>query len=404
MGNSVVDLGAAGSSTYLDMGDMSLNDAMGLTRDNPAYMQESGFSGPAYAEDQTRPADLTGPFLEEYAPVDGAYQRLDYYDMYQDFPEGRSGSDFGPSAPEIAMREGGIVGGLENLGRMSTAMIESLDRVVYGDGSGGKGRPTAPANIPMQHVGGILGGGTAFPVPQNALGGGLLPPPIQPEGMQDQNIHAGLSAQYGPLPPGRYASNIQKEMSPDSRYFNVPDRSQMQPLVGFNENNPYQMQPLGSSDANKQNLMLSQGLLGIPDATPLGQGTNLRSIFASRPSLFNQGGEVPVGGIMSVDLSKGADTTGPDTMQPIPQYPGIEGFDIYKDLAPEQFKRRPIDKQMFDKKRGFQFGQMVELRNEAVGGKLLKQAGIQAPVKQVLANLDPKVMEQVSTILGREVG
>jgi len=35
---------------------------------------------------------------------------------------------------------------------------------------------------------------------------------------------------------------------------------------------------------------------------------------------------------------------------------------------------------------------------------LLKQAGIQAPVKQVLANLDPKVMEQVSTILGREVG
>jgi hypothetical protein len=59
---------------------------------------------------------------------------------------------------------------------------------------------------------------------------------------------------------------------------------------------------------------------------------------------------------------------------------------------------------MFDKKRGFQFGQMVELRNEAVGGKLLKQAGIQAPVKQVLANLDPKVMEQVSTILGRNIG
>jgi len=214
----VVSLGAA-DPEYIDMGDMSLNDAMGLTRDNPAYMQESGFSGPAYAEDQTRPADLTGPFFEEYAPVDGEYKRLDYYDMYQDFPAGRSGRDFGPSAPEIAMQEGGAIEG-----------------------------------------------------------------------------------------------------------------------------------------------------------------------------------------IMSVDLSKGADTTGPDTMQPIPQYPGIEGFDIYKDLAPEQFKRRPMDKQMFDKKRGFQFGQMVELRNEAVGGKLLKQAGIQAPVKQVLANLDPKVMEQVSTILGREVG
>ncbi len=278
MGNSVVDLGAAGSLNYLDMGDMSLNDALGLTRDNPAYVQDSGFSGPSYAEDQTRPADLTGPFLEEYAPVDGAYQRLDYYDMYQDFPEGRSGSDFGPSAPEIAMQDGGIVGGLENLGRMSTAMIESLDRAVYGGGSGGRGRPAAP----VQQVG-FLGSGTgsdnlrfAFPVPQNALGGGLLPPPIQPGDMQDQNIHADLSAQYGPLPPGRYASNIQKEMSPDSPYFNVPDRSQMQPLVGFNENNPYQMQPLGSSNANNQNLMLSQG-------------TNMRSIFG-----FEDGGEVPV--------------------------------------------------------------------------------------------------------------
>jgi hypothetical protein len=218
-GGGVVSLGA-GDPGYIDMGDMSMNEGFGLSRDDPAYMQESGFSGPAYAEDQTRPADLSGPFFEEYNPVDGEYKRLEYYDMYQDFPEGRRGSDFGRSAPEIAMQDGG-----------------------------------SPA----------------------------------------------------------------------------------------------------------------------------------------------------VEGIMSVDLSKGADTTGPDTMQPIPQYPGIEGFDIYKDLAPEQFKRRPIDKQMFDKKRGFQFGQMVELRNEAVGGKLLKQAGIQAPVKQVLANLDPKVMEQVSTILGREV-
>jgi hypothetical protein len=104
----VVSLGAA-DPEYIDMGDMSLNDAMGLTRDNPAYMQESGFSGPAYAEDQTRPADLTGPFFEEYAPVDGEYKRLDYYDMYQDFPAGRSGRDFGPSAPEIAMQDGGEV-------------------------------------------------------------------------------------------------------------------------------------------------------------------------------------------------------------------------------------------------------------------------------------------------------
>jgi len=115
---------------------------------------------------------------------------------------------------------------------------------------------------------------------------------------------------------------------------------------------------------------------------------------------FDDGGAE---GIMSVDLSKGADTTGPDTMQPIPQYPGIEGFDIYKDLAPEQFKRRPVAKQNFDKKRGFQFGQMVELRDDAVGGKLLKQAGIMTPVDQVKQTVDPKVMDQMSRILGREV-
>ena len=124
------------------------------------------------------------------------------------------------------------------------------------------------------------------------------------------------------------------------------------------------------------------------------------SVIAN-PVGFDDGGSVE--GIMSVDLSKGADTTGPDTMRPIPQYPGIEGFDIYKDLAPEQFKRRPVAKQNFDKKRGFQFGQMVELRDDAVGGKLLKQAGIMTPVDQVKQTVDPKVMDQMSRILGREV-
>ena len=115
---------------------------------------------------------------------------------------------------------------------------------------------------------------------------------------------------------------------------------------------------------------------------------------------FDNGGDVPEG-IMSVDLGKEADKTGPDTMRPIPQYPGIEGFDIYTDLAPEQFPRRPITKQNFNKKRGFQFGQMVQ-RDEAVSGKLLKQAGIMTPVEVVKQNVDPRVMEQVSRIMGRD--
>jgi hypothetical protein len=191
-------------------------------------MQESGFSGPAYAEDQTRPADLSGPFFEEYNPVDGEYKRLERYDMYQDF------------APSVT-------------------------------------------------------------------------------GLRPEDLESGQA-------------------------------DEMLDIKGFRS-------------AKKRYLQ--------------------------------------EGGLAS--LGKTEDTTGPDTMQPIPQYPGIEGFDIYKDLAPEQFKRRPIDKQMFDKKRGFQFGQMVELRNEAVGGKLLKQAGIMMPVDQVKQTVDPKVMDQMSRILGRQV-
>jgi len=131
------------------------------------------------------------------------------------------------------------------------------------------------------------------------------------------------------------------------------------------------------------------------------EGRRREEFGPSEPQIaLDDGGAVE--GIMSVDLSKGADTTGPDTMRPTPPS-GLESFDIYKDLAPEQFKRRPVAKQNFDKKRGFQFGQMVELRDDAVGGKLLKQAGIMTPVDQVKQTVDQKVMDQMSRILGREV-
>ena len=131
------------------------------------------------------------------------------------------------------------------------------------------------------------------------------------------------------------------------------------------------------------------------------EGRRMEEFGPSEPQIaLDDGGAVE--GIMSVDLSKGADTTGPDTMRPTPPS-GLESFDIYTDLAPEQFKRRPMAKQNFDKKRGFQFGQMVELRDDAVGGKLLKQAGIMMPVDQVKQTVDPKVMDQMSRILGREV-
>ena len=133
---------------------------------------------------------------------------------------------------------GGLVGGLENLGTMSKKMIDNLNNVVYGGDSG--------ASVNYSDSG-------MSSAPQNALGGGLFQ---FDQPMLDQNIHSALTAQYGPLPPG------------------VPDMSQMQQL--------------GGSNANNQNLMLSQGVLGNPDATPLGQGTNMRSIFG-----FEDGGSVP---------------------------------------------------------------------------------------------------------------
>jgi len=134
--------------------------------------------------------------------------------------------------------------------------------------------------------------------------------------------------------------------------------------------------------------------------TPSSRGEDSYEAGVNLSIPFENGGDVPEG-IMSVDLGMEADKTGPDTMQPIPQYPGIEGFDIYKDLAPEQFDRRKIQDQRFNESRQFQKGQMVQ-RDEAVSGKLLKQAGIMTPVEVVKQNVDPKVMQQVSRIMGRD--
>jgi len=107
----------------------------------------------------------------------------------------------------------------------------------------------------------------------------------------------------------------------------------------------------------------------------------------------DESGKYPAFGIMA-SLGKDADRTSP--LQADPEYLGIEGFDIYRDLAPEQFKRRPLNKQNFDKKRGFQHGQMVRL--EAMDNKLMKMAGVSPQ------SLGPAAMNQMSDILGRKIG
>ena len=232
----VVSLGAADPG-YIDMSGMSMNEALGLSRDDPAYMQDSGFSGPAYAEDQTRPADLLGPFLEEYNPVDGEYKRLEYYDMYREFPEGRRGSDFGRSAPELYMQDGGeptreeagiasflydaVTGDIPsdkyNAMRTSGRMDDPMAQAIYGE------EPTFmerlvkeynyPANIPMQDEQGFAimdpetGGqkmmmATDFNLPEYMRTGRPRPDMPTYGELEDARAHALASAlmakDYGP--------------------------------------------------------------------------------------------------------------------------------------------------------------------------------------------------------------
>jgi hypothetical protein len=418
-GGGVVSLGA-GDPGYIDMGDMSMNEGFGLSRDDPAYMQESGFSGPAYAEDQTRPADLLGPFFEEYNPVDGEYKRLEYYDMYQDFapsvtglrPEDLESGQADEmldikgfrSAKKLYMQDGGEPTREEAFLQAEASKRESAiqllnslseDELVQQFGVEGYQRLLADAGI-FNFDGFQIQPQIDARVSETGSTQNLGPFDLartQQQGRGRLGFAANVEdfGTFGAGVTGGFSKG-EVEFPDELRRMGAPDKIK----YGSGKLDPQ------SYDAFYQFPRGGPRITGqyMPSETGEDQyGVNMGYTIP-----FEDGGSPAVEGIMSVDLSKGADTTGPDTMQPIPQYPGIEGFDIYKDLAPEQFKRRPIDKQMFDKKRGFQFGQMVELRNEAVGGKLLKQAGIQAPVKQVLANLDPKVMEQVSTILGREVG
>tara|TARA_R100001509_G_C4852455_1_gene210545 strand:- start:370 stop:1242 length:873 start_codon:yes stop_codon:yes gene_type:complete len=75
-------------------------------------------------------------------------------------------------------------------------------------------------------------------------------------------------------------------------------------------------------------------------------------------------------------------------------------------FADPYFPQRPIEKQDFSGIRGFQMSTKIKLndRDDAVGTKLMRQAGMQASANQVMDNLDPKILAQMSRILGRDIG
>jgi hypothetical protein len=89
--------------------------------------------------------------------------------MPQPMPTVPAGSYILPDIDIFAPQQfydGGIVGGLNNLGEMSGQMVEALNQVVYGGDPMGGGMPSAPSGPPS------MGGG--------GFGGGNMPPPLPP--------------------------------------------------------------------------------------------------------------------------------------------------------------------------------------------------------------------------------
>jgi hypothetical protein len=347
------------------------------------------------------------------------------------------------AADYFSFQEGGIVGQLDDLGELSSSMKEELRSLVLGGGSAGGATSYAggdTVSTPSETFSENMASEDLAPEVPEPSG---IPEPVPSSSFEDLQAEAGAAVRekfsgmdagsgkmdfeignflqenynefYDMLKSKEEDFENKRSLALEEYMMENPDLLTQQDAIDRSRQQRFDpVDTMTSSPVEKYDTMVSpimkgesapagdtdvSGITGIEGVPQDAMIDIMGSAFGHRR--YDEGGAVE--GIMSVDLSKGADTTGPDTMRPIPQYPGIEGFDIYKDLAPEQFKRRPMAKQNFDKKRGFQFGQMVELRDDAVGGKLLKQAGIMTPVDQVKQTVDPKVMDQMSRILGRQV-
>ena len=413
MGNSIVDLGAA-AADYVSEAAEYVGGAFSNAYE---YMTESpkASASETYIERKSRKGQQ----------------------LY-------SGRD--PQKPFFDFAQGGIVGQLGELGTMSAEMSDELSMLVNGTPAGGGG--FSDLAFPTEGNPGTAAKayGTIDNLQQGPIGVGQ--PVMSPTGIGPVINNSDEFISYHKLPNGtgfEYDRRTRVALPPGAmgvsydEYINLPKQEKQSLLSAsggglFGDNMSGLEAYTGGSSTFDESAPYDPGQLGInpPGSSPPGFYDNdplQKSISDGNspykfeptpysnnpyPDLFSNQRPQPlsygigsttygfddggaVEGIMSVDLSKGA-----DTMRPTPPS-GLESFDIYTDLAPEQFKRRPMAKQNFDKKRGFQFGQMVELRDDAVGGKLLKQAGIMTPVDQVKQTVDPKVMDQMSRILGREV-
>ena len=73
----------------------------------------------------------------------------------------------------VPMADGGVVGGLQDLGKMSGQMVEALNTVVYGGEPGGGGMGGGIAPVSGSVLSGPMSSGGGF-------GGGQMPPPLPP--------------------------------------------------------------------------------------------------------------------------------------------------------------------------------------------------------------------------------
>ena len=186
---------------------------------------------------------------------------------------------------------------------------------------------------------------------------------------------------------GKSGSNVPSyvEISPDGSFTETP--------IGFDDGG--EVDPLAGVSNDDKRRILRIGNNNVADLVD--NDYKIYTILTDRQKKGQRNfAEFEEGGI--VDLPTELSSESADR--------GIGGLLMYEDMADPLYPARPIEKQSFGKNRGFQHGQMVKLgeRDDAVGGKLLKQAGIMASANQVLDNLDPKVLSQMSRILGRDLG
>ena len=160
----------------------------------------------------------------------------------------------------VPMADGGVVGGLQDLGKMSGQMVEALNTVVYGGepGGGGMGGGIAPVSGSMGIRGGPMSSGGGF-------GGGQMPPPLPPMAvtfppppqlglMPSENAVQPLIMNQGPMNAGQRPLSLN-----DSALLGMPTPSYM-PMDPDGDGMDQQGRPMQSALSDEQRAQLQKAM------------------------------------------------------------------------------------------------------------------------------------------------